>query len=76
MANYDAWRRCTPENTAKQGKRLWLGCNACARNVYIGVEDFCKASGISAFGASQARRNAAAVHEVWKPRLLLLGRAL
>jgi hypothetical protein len=49
MANYDrnAWRLCTLENTAQQGKRLWLGCNACGRNVYITVEDFCKASGIS-----------------------------
>jgi hypothetical protein len=27
----DAWRSCTLEATAGEGKRLWLGCNSCGR---------------------------------------------
>jgi hypothetical protein len=49
MANYDpdAWRLVTLESTAKQGKRLWLGCNGCGRHVYVPVEEFCKTTGVS-----------------------------
>jgi hypothetical protein len=46
MSNHDP-NRVTLETTAKEGKRLRLGCNDCGRNVFVSVEEFCKASGVS-----------------------------
>jgi hypothetical protein len=35
-------RPVTLETAAQDGKRLWLGCNGCGRNVFISVEEFTK----------------------------------
>jgi hypothetical protein len=48
MANYDRnARRVTLETAAKEGKRLWLGCNGCGRNIFVPVEEFVGTSGVS-----------------------------
>jgi len=40
--------RGTLEATAAQGKRLWLGCCGCGRNVFISVEEFTRTYDIPA----------------------------